>query len=146
MTTCLAAKLIEKVFQPRAGIEQAFKVGLPSSQNRLPVSQIGQIIFFTISQCLDVMMEIKKHRFKYYPEITSELSQYLAIHTDYEATKKLGEQVDDLVEKQKKSAKEAQAAVNTANAANNLYDNKTKSTLSDFEKRLLILEKKAGIK
>lgn len=83
-------------------MEHAFKITLPSPQNRSPISQIGQIIFYTILQCLDIMMDMKKHRFKCYPEITSEHSQYLAMHTDYEANKKLGEQLDDLVERQKK--------------------------------------------
>lgn len=79
VTTRLAGKLIQIVAQPRIGMAISFK-----SQYK---PQIGDIIFYTSLRSLDRMMLIKKYRFKHYPEVTSDLSQYLVMNTDFEATK-----------------------------------------------------------
>ena len=87
-------------------------------------------------------MIIKRHRFKHHPKVTSELSQYLAMNTDFEATKLLQSSVDDLKEISKKFKSEAQSAATAASNAQNRYDNTIKPALADFKKRIENLEKK----
>lgn len=134
VTTRLATYLIQIVAKPRIGMEISFK-----SQEK---DQIGNIIFYTALRSLDEMMAIRRFRFKHRPEVTSELSQYLGMNTDFEATQILQKSVEDLTDLTKKFKSEAQAAVSAANSASNLFDSKIKPKLTSLETRIQTLEKK----
>lgn len=134
VTTRLASKLIQIIAQPSIGMEISFK-----SHHK---NQIGNIIFYTALRSLDQMMSIRRYRFKHHPEVTSELSQYLAMNTDFEATKILKESVDGFTELAKKLKTEATSNVSSANAANDMYDSKVKPKLANLETRIQALEKK----
>ena len=121
----MATKLIQIVAQPIIGMEISFK-----SENKI---QTGHIIFYTALRSLDQMMIIRKYRFKHHPEVTSELSQYLVMNTDFEATKVLQHSVSELSELSKKFKSETQAAASAASNAQNRYDNTIKPTLADFK-------------
>ena len=82
----------------------------------------------------------------HHPEVTSKLSQYLAMNIDFEATKVLQKSVTDLTELSKKFKSEAQAASSAASNAQNRYYNTIKPALADFKKRIESLEKKKLLK
>lgn len=95
VTARLVTKSIQIVAKPRIGMELSFK-----SQEK---DQIGNTIFYTALRSLDEMMTIRRNRFKHHPEVTSELSQYLAMNTDFEATQILQKSVNHLTDVTKRS-------------------------------------------
>ena len=134
VTTRLASKLIQIVAKPRIGMEISFK-----SQDK---GQIGNIIFYTALRSLDQMMLIRRYRFKHHPEVTSELSQYLAMNTDFEATKQLQSQVEGFTKIVKQCTSDAAVASSTASTANNKYKFFVEPKFAEIDKRITALEKK----
>ena len=106
--------------------------------------QIGTIIFYTTLKSLDVMVTIKEHNFIDSPLIATELTQFLALNTDFEVTQELSEKMKAMETANKQFSKDVQEAIKAANAAANKYDNSFKSKLEKVENRLKTLESKAS--
>ena len=134
VVTRLTSRLIEAVAKPRVGMHHMFDMSHPE--------YMANVIFYTTLRSLDVMSEIRKHNFRDSPIISAELTQFLAMNTDFEAVNRLKERVQDLEVDNRDLSKKLQEATKTASTAANKWDSTYKTKMEGLEKRLKEVEKK----
>ena len=134
VVTRLSTKLIEKVAKPRIGMEHAF--------NLSNYVQMAEVIFYTSLRSLDVMMEIKAHDFIDSPLISSELTQFLAMNTNFELTKDLDRRIGELQSDNIELSRKLQEATKTSSNFLNKFDTTYKKQFEKFEERLKVVEKR----
>jgi len=135
ITTRLAKALIEKIAQPRNSVQNSFRINNPS--------EVCRSITYASLRSLDLMMEISSMNFKNSPIITSELSKYLALNTNYETVEKLTTRFASLETDSTTLKKDVKNAVSAASTASNKYDSTVKPLLEDLKKRVRSLESRA---
>jgi len=103
VTTKLAVSLMEYISSPRTVIHNSFRVG-----NHMSVSKA---VTFSFLRSLDLMIEIEKLEFRNSLVITSELTKFLAMNSNYESVESFQKEVTTLTEGMSKAIKEAASAV-----------------------------------
>lgn len=134
VVTRLATKLIEEVAKPRIGMEHAF--------NLSNYVQMAEVIFYTSPRSLDVMMDIKAHDFIDSPLIASELTQFLAMNTDFELTQSLDRRICELQEENSELNRKFQEASKPSNNFLNKFDTTYKKQLEKSRNVLRLWRKR----
>ena len=132
VVTRLATKLIEAVAKPRIGMHHMFHMSKPEL--------MANVIFYTTLKSLDVMAVIKSFNFRDSPLVSSELTQFLAMITDFEAMTRLQDKVVHLEQNELDLQKQVKEAAKTASTAANKWDQTYKYKLEALEKRIKKLE------
>ena len=135
ITTRLARALIEKVSAPRNSIHNSFRINNPSG--------ISKSICYATLRSLDIMTEISSDNFKNSPIITSELSKFLALNTNYEMVEMVQEKLKLVETDAAQLKREVKGAVSTANTASNKWDTTFKTSIDDVKRRLKALEQRS---
>ena len=134
VVTRLTPRLIEAVAKPRIGMYHMFDMSHPE--------YMANVIFYTTLRSLDVMSEIRAHNFRDPPIISSELTHFLAMNTDFEAVTRLKDPVHELEVNNRGLNKKLQEATKTASTAANKWDSTYKTKLDALEKRVKEVDKK----
>jgi hypothetical protein len=133
LTTRLAARILEDVAEPRAGVVGTLSIGGNVT--------ICPRVFWSVIQSHDVMESFKAAAFIDHPSISSEYVKFLSVNTGIEAIHDLEVKVLALEEQAKILSKAAKDATTAASSANNKAD-EAKRLVIALEKRLTKLEAK----
>ena len=135
ITTRLGKALIEKVAAPRNSVHNSFKISNPF--------EVSKSITYASLRALDLMMEISGFNFKNSPIVTSELSKFLALNSNFEVVEKLHAKVNALEIENNTLKREVKQAASAASTAANKWDSTFKSIVEDLKKRVRLLENRS---
>ena len=135
VATKLGIALMDYISKPRTVIHNSFRIS-----NHMSMSKT---LAYANLKSLDLMIEIEKLEFKNAPVITSELTKFLALNSNYEAIDILKKKVSDSKEDVTKAIKEALAATKAAGTVGNNLDN-LKRDHQAVAKRVKTLESNRG--
>lgn len=133
VTTKLAVSLTEYISSSRTVVHNSFRVG-----NHMSVSKA---VTFSFLRSLDLMIEIEKLEFRNSPVITSKLTKFLAMNSNYESVRKKKEEVKTLTDGISKAMKKAASAFKSVGTVGNTLDREQKETIA-LAKRVKSLESK----